>query len=99
MTTPDDEIRRQVLEWRHAQAITLATGSFSLAGLTLSPMLAAAFDADARFETSHAVLGRAPSLMAAASGLMWHRRAARLGEDCVAESDAACEKVLTEAVV
>jgi hypothetical protein len=65
-------------DWRQTQAAGLGTGSFKLAGLILSPLLAAVFDSAARIE-EWAVYGYSfGALLAAVAGIRWHREARRL---------------------
>jgi len=72
-----DDLER-VYDWHQAQATGLGSGSFKLAGLILSPLLAAVFDSAARIET-WAVYGYSlGALLAAAAGIRWHREARRL---------------------
>jgi hypothetical protein len=62
-------------EWRQAQALSLAKGCFSLAGLILGPLLGAMFDPDATVRLWHVVVLLPSSLLAAWSGVLWHLQA------------------------
>jgi hypothetical protein len=95
-TTSQDSLKT-VYEWRHSQATTLATGCFSLAGLILSPLLAAVFDKGG-VETWQACLFVTGAVLSAGCGAAWHREAARLQKCFLRKSSGAPRDVADEEV-
>ena len=79
------EALQAIYAWRHSQATTLATGCFSLAGLILSPLLAATFDGDAEIEVWQLVFFAIGATAAAVAGGLWHVRASRVQAEFQAE--------------
>ena len=72
-------------EWRQAQALTLGAACFSLAGLILSPLLAAMFDPKANVRLWHVLVLLSASFLAVLSGAIWHMRARRLQREFLRE--------------
>lgn len=66
-----------IYDWRQSQALSLGSACFSLAGLILSPLLAAVFSGADRVQVWQLPLYLAGALLAAVSGTWWHREARR----------------------
>lgn len=68
----------KIYEWRQAQASNMGGACFTLAGLILSPLLAAVFDANASVETWSVAAYALGAVLAIMAGVAWHREAHRL---------------------
>lgn len=86
MTLRPDDVAK-VYDWRQSQATALGSACFTLSGLILSPLLAAVFDDRSQIRPLYVGLYVAGALLAAISGVVWHREARRLQNRFVADAD------------
>jgi MFS family permease len=68
---------QKLYDWRQSQALSLASACFTLAGLVLSPLLAAVFDKASLIQPWQLALYVSGAVLAAVSGVWWHHRARR----------------------
>jgi len=74
---------QKLYDWRQSQALSLASACFTLAGLVLSPLLAAVFDNGSPIQPWQLTLYVSGAALAAISGVWWHRRARRQQKEFV----------------